>query len=137
VVIDTVTLAVRYTLFAVIATVSNIAAQWLSLQAYGGAHALFLAMGIGTGVGLVTKYLLDKRWIFYDRSTGLAAHGRTFSLYTLMGVLTTMIFWATELTFAALFDDETMTLVGAALGLGVGYLIKYRLDRRWVFRSAA
>ena len=56
-------------------------------------------MLFGTLAGLVLKYLLDKRWIFADRETGAAAHGRKFTLYTLMGVVTTAIFWGTETAF--------------------------------------
>lgn len=79
-------LVTRYAGFAVLATVANLAAQRVSLAAYdGGAGSLALAIGIGTGgVGLVLKYILDKRWIFFDLSTGGAGgtHGRKFGLYT-------------------------------------------------------
>ncbi len=126
-------LVLRYAVFAVLATLANLAAQRLSLAVYGGAGALALAIFIGTGVGLVLKYLLDKRWIFFDRSTGAATHGRKFGLYTLMGVVTTAIFWGAEAGAWALWHTELARELGAVTGLTVGYVVKYRLDRRFVF----
>jgi putative flippase GtrA len=134
-VISPIELAVRYAVFAAIATATNLAAQWASFGAYDGGHSLAVAIAIGTLVGLVTKYVLDKNWIFYDLERGIAAHGRKFVLYTLMGVATTLLFWGTELLFHSVFADPRMTYVGAAIGLAVGYLTKYQLDRRFVFRK--
>ncbi|MEM7671459.1 MAG: GtrA family protein, partial [Pseudomonadota bacterium] len=94
-----VRLATLYAAFAGIAVVVNLGVQRLSLAAYDGAGTLAIAIGAGTLAGLVVKYLLDKRWIFADVSTGLGAHGRKFGLYALMGVLTTVIFWGTEVAF--------------------------------------
>ena len=37
-----------------------------------GPLALTLAIGLGTAVGLVVKYLLDKRWIFFVDAAGVA-----------------------------------------------------------------
>jgi putative flippase GtrA len=34
-----------------------------------------LALGAGTLVGLVVKYVLDKRWIFFDETRGARAQG--------------------------------------------------------------
>ena len=92
-------------------------------------------MILGTATGLVTKYWLDKRYIFFDPGNTVRDHSVKFSLYSVMGVLTTSIFWATELTFEALSDNEHMRYVGAVVGLSIGYFIKYHLDRRFVFRT--
>ena len=126
-------LVARYAFFAVLATLANLAAQRVSLAAYGGAGALAIAIFWGTGVGLVLKYLLDKRWIFFDRSTGAASHGRKFGLYTLMGVVTTVIFWGAEAGAWALWRTDLARELGAIAGLSVGYVVKYRLDKRFVF----
>lgn len=130
-------IAFLYTLFAVIAGGANLACQWIELRIYSGPWSLMLAMAFGTGAGLVTKYLLDKRWIFNDRTSGLATHVRKFSLYTLMGVVTTAIFWGLELLFDALTPDGRLRFVGATIGLVIGYVMKYRLDRRFVFGAAS
>lgn len=122
-------LVLRYAVFAAIATLANLAAQRVVLTGAGLVPALI----IGTGVGLVVKYLLDKRWVFDDREGGMAAHGRKFSLYTLMGVATTAIFWSTETAFWLIWRTDPMREAGAVLGLAVGYVVKYNLDRRYVF----
>ncbi|WP_142848062.1 GtrA family protein [Telmatospirillum sp. J64-1] len=131
---NNLTLVGRYVLFAVIATLVNLATQHLSLATYNDPHfGLPLAMVAGTATGLVVKYVLDKRWIFGDMSTGLATHSRKFGLYTLMGLFTTAIFWGTELTFYAVFQTSHMRDLGAIIGLSIGYVMKYRLDKRFVF----
>jgi putative flippase GtrA len=129
-------IATRYAFFAAVATLVNLTTQAAALRIYDGPFALTLAIALGTGSGLVTKYLLDKRWIFGDRSRGAKAHGKRFSLYTSTGVLTTAIFWGTEYAFDALTPDGRYRFVGAVIGLSIGYITKYRLDRRYVFRSA-
>lgn len=138
---DALALTLRYALFALVATAVNIGTQagTVRLLAAGvhDARALWLSILLGTATGLVTKYVLDKRWIFMDRSRSLAAHSRRFTLYSLMGVVTTLIFWATEWTFDALSGGhEGWRYAGAVLGLAVGYTAKYRLDRRFVFAGA-
>jgi putative flippase GtrA len=130
-------LTIRYAAFAALAMAVNLGAQWLGLRVYDGPYALELAMVVGTGAGLVFKYILDKTWIFADRSTGLANHGRKFFLYTLMGLVTTGLFWGTELLFDSISPGGQMKFVGAALGLIIGYAIKFHLDRRFVFASAS
>ncbi|MCM2562318.1 GtrA family protein [Lutimaribacter sp. EGI FJ00015] len=129
------TLVIRYTAFAVAATLANLGAQRLVLALDEGPRGFAAAVLAGTLVGLVLKYLLDKRWIFEDHTTGVAAHGRKFTLYTAMGIATTAIFWATETAFWIIWHTDLARETGAVLGLAVGYVIKYRLDRRFVFTN--
>ncbi len=127
------TLVLRYSAFAVIATLANLATQRAVLP-LGDTGAVFaVAVGAGTIVGLFVKYLLDKRWIFHDRETGLRNHGHKFSLYTAMGVVTTAIFWSTETAFWLIWHTDVMRELGAVIGLTIGYVVKYNLDRRFVF----
>lgn len=130
------TLVFRYTLFAVIATIANLGLQRLVFLAGDTAPVFMAAVFAGTLVGLVVKYILDKRWIFADMGQGLRAHSKKFSLYTTMGVITTAIFWGTEATFWYVWKTDAMRELGAVLGLAVGYVIKYQLDRRYVFDTA-
>lgn len=130
------TLLIRYTAFAVLATLANLATQRVVLGISDGPAGFAAAIFLGTLVGLVLKYALDKRWIFDDRSTGIAAHSRKFGLYTAMGIVTTAIFWGTETAFWLIWRSDIMRELGAVLGLAVGYIIKYRLDRRFVFTEA-
>lgn len=130
-------LVLRYAGFALLATLANLATQRLVLWGGSSTPRYIAAVAAGTLVGLVLKYLLDKRWIFADRSTGLRAHGRKFTLYTAMGIVTTMIFWGTESAFYLIWGTDLMREAGAVLGLAVGYVTKYQLDRRFVFTDAA
>ncbi|MGB7240534.1 MAG: GtrA family protein [Sulfitobacter sp.] len=126
-------LIVRYTVFAVIATIANLAAQRAVLAVDASAIGFACAVFAGTAIGLVIKYVLDKRWIFYDASSGVKAHSQKFALYTAMGLVTTAIFWGTETLFWWLWHTDLMRELGAVLGLAVGYVVKYKLDRRFVF----
>jgi putative flippase GtrA len=127
------TLILRYAAFAVVATIANLATQRFVLQFAETAVHFASAVGAGTIIGLVIKYVLDKRWIFYDLETGAKSHGRKFSLYSAMGLVTTAIFWGTETTFWLIWQTDMMRELGAILGLSVGYVVKYRLDRGFVF----
>lgn len=126
-------LALLYALFALVATFANLGAQRAVLRLGDTATIFALAVITGTALGLVVKYLLDKRWIFGDRSTGLAAHSQRFSLYTVMGLITTAIFWASETLFWLVGQSHLAREFGAVLGLAIGYVVKYHLDKRYVF----
>lgn len=128
-------LTCRYTLFALIAIIINILCQRAILQ-IGKTDLIFIfALYAGTFVGLVTKYFLDKRWVFYDIETGFKKNSRKFIVYTIMGVITTIIFWGSEAAFWVIFNTDSMRELGAFIGLTIGYLIKYNLDKRFVYRS--
>lgn len=151
-------IATKYTIFAIIATVANIGSQELGLMIYAAAllnivdmilawlglalsqlglsHdalAMVFAMVLGTGVGLIVKYVLDKKYIFKFVAQSVAHDSQTFMLYSLMGLLTTVIFWGMEVGFEYWFETKTMRYVGACLGLAIGYIVKYYLDKRFVF----
>lgn len=134
---STAGLILRYGAFAAIATLANLGAQRAVFALVPeGQLRLMAALVCGTGVGLVVKYLLDKRWIFHDRLRPAREETRTFSLYTLTGVGTTALFWGVESLFWAVWQTQTMRELGAVLGLTAGYVIKYNLDKRFVFRGA-
>ena len=127
------TLVLRYAFFAVLATLANLATQRGVLW-FGDSGTVFaFAVAAGTIVGLVLKYILDKRWIFGDMSVGVKAHSKRFSLYTAMGLVTTAIFWGMETAFWLVWQTDAMRELGAVLGLSIGYVVKYNLDRRFVF----
>jgi putative flippase GtrA len=129
-------LILRYAGFAVLATLANLATQRMILSSGSSGPRFALALACGTIVGLLIKYLLDKRWIFFDVETGLRAHGRKFTLYAVMGLITTVLFWGTETAFWMIWQTDPMRELGAILGLFVGYVVKYNLDRRFVFNNA-
>ncbi len=126
-------LVARYAAFAALATLTNLAMQRALLPDDPDGQAFAIAVGAGTVAGLIVKYVLDKRWIFFDAAGGVHAHGRKFPLYTLTGVVTTAFFWGTETAFWVIWDTTVMRELGAILGLTLGYVLKYQLDKRFVF----
>ena len=126
-------IALRYSLFALISTIVNMSFQWLSFFVYDGFLALYLAMFLGTLAGLVLKYILDKKYIFFHTPKSKKDDGKKFMLYSLMGVFTTFIFWGFEIGFDNLFEDENAKYYGGILGLAIGYVVKYFLDKKFVF----
>jgi putative flippase GtrA len=130
-------LAILYALLAAIATTANIGAQELAIRAYHGRFGVAAAVVVGTAVGLGVKYLLDKRYIFGFQARDLQHDMWTFVLYTVMGIATTLLFWAFEFSFNRIFETKEMRYAGALIGLGLGYWAKYHLDKRFVFRARA
>lgn len=129
-------LVLRYSCFAVIATLVNLASQRLVLFLTAHDFAIVAAIAAGTATGLIVKYALDKRWIFNDMSNGLRTHSKKFGLYTMMGLFTTAIFWGFETGFWFIWETTLAREAGAIIGLGIGYIIKYQLDRKFVFETA-
>jgi len=126
-------LAAKYALFAGISTLFNLLFQWISFYFYSGFGSLYLAMFFGTLAGLVAKYILDKKWIFYHIPKDKKDDAKKFILYSFMGIFTTIIFWGTEIGFNALFESHNAKYIGAVIGLTIGYIIKYFLDKKYVF----
>lgn len=128
-------LTLKYALFAFIATGVNLLFQWPFFHLFEGNIALYSALFVGTLAGLVAKYILDKRWVFYHETQTHKENIQKFGLYSLMGVFTTFIFWGVEMGFYYLSDLPGSQYVGGAIGLGVGYVTKYFLDKNFVFRE--
>tara|TARA_R110002167_G_scaffold162620_3_gene359075 strand:- start:631 stop:1035 length:405 start_codon:yes stop_codon:yes gene_type:complete len=122
-----------YSLFAIIAIAANVLSQEIALLFYRGAHELVIAIPIGTAVGLVVKFVLDRKYIFMADSVPLSKDGRQFIAYTATGLLTTFLFWGSEIGFELFFGSREARYIGAILGLSCGYILKYQLDRRFVF----
>jgi len=124
--------AIKYVFFAIISTAINLLAQYMSFWLYDGFLSLYIAMFVGTLAGLVLKYILDKKFIFYHKPKDTKDDSKKFLLYSFMGVFTTVIFWGFEIGFDYMFDKKYL---GAIVGLGVGYIIKYHLDKKFVFKD--
>lgn len=122
-----------YAAFAASSIAVNIGSQALAIAVYSGPWAVALSMAFGTGTGLVCKYILDKRFVFDHRSRDHKHEAKTFILYTLMGLATTVIFWGTETAFHFAFESDAMRYIGGIVGLCIGYIVKYQLDTSFVF----
>ena len=123
----------KYILFAIIAMVTNIGSQEAFITVYQGTNSLSYSVAIGTIIGLLVKYILDKRFIFNFHAANKIHTTRTFLLYSLMGLGTTIVFWGFEFSFDYLFDTKALRYIGAIIGLSIGYYLKYRLDKKFVF----
>jgi putative flippase GtrA len=123
-------IAFKYILFAILSTVLNLTIQYISFELYSGFLSLYLAMVSGTLSGLILKYILDKKFIFYHKPKDIKDNNKKFILYSIMGLFTTVIFWGFEITFEILWNQKYL---GAVLGLSIGYVVKYFLDKKYVF----
>jgi putative flippase GtrA len=127
-------LAVLYGFFGLLSMLVNLVVQWVSVRALVGPYAVESSILSGTMAGLPVKYWLDRQFIFKSQDRARRT-GVEFVLYASTGVATTFIFWGTEWFFHLLYGSEAMRLFGGALGLSIGFWVKYHLDKRFVFPS--
>jgi putative flippase GtrA len=128
-------LALLYGGFAAIATAANLGAQWLVLRPAQTEIRELAALAVGTVIGMPIKYVLDKRYIFASRAQTWRHDLRMFLLYVGTAVVTTGVFWGSELTVASITESRSALLSGGAVGLAAGYALKYRLDKQLVFST--
>ena len=127
------TIAVVYIILASLSTLINIGTQIISIWAYKGLYSVEISMLAGTATGLPLRYVLEKRYIFFFKSESVSHDGRLFALYSFMSIITTAIFWFTEYAFHLIFAAESIRYVGGVIGLAIGFYVKYRLDKKFVF----
>lgn len=127
---------VRYVTFAALAIAVNLLAQATTMATVGEYwFGIYAALAFGNGAGLVFKYIADKYWVFQDNKASLRNDSCKFAVYAAFGLGTTFIFWGVELAFHHMFQSALMTNVGAVLGLSIGYVIKYNLDKNITFAA--
>jgi len=129
-------LIIKYTIFATLSITGNLGSQYISDLILESKFDVYISLFIGTGVGLIIKYILDKKYIFFHKTDSIHSDVKTFLLYTAMGVITTGIFWGIELFFHYFFVHKGSKFLGGFLGLLIGYSSKYFLDRKLVFRGS-
>ncbi|MBC3864295.1 GtrA family protein [Undibacterium jejuense] len=130
-------ITIIYTGLALIATLTNLLAQMLSRFLYNGKHNVLVSLICGSVAGLLLKYWLDKRHIFRVQTHNVLQNVTSFSLYTLSGLMTTVLFWSSELLAAHFLRTTAFIYAIGAIALLIGYTIKYRLDRKFVFSQRA
>lgn len=132
-----VSIALKYTIFAIISTIGNLSTQYIIDFAMKNIidekYLLYVAMFFGTLIGLIIKYVLDKKYIFNYQTKTQTENAKKFVLYSFMGVFTTAIFWGSEILFDRLFEHNMSKFAGAIIGLSIGYILKYNLDKKFVF----
>jgi len=115
--------------FAVVATILNLTCQNILIFLE---YEIYLQILGGTLIGLVSKYYLDRQYVFKDTKTNIAG---SFMLYSLFGALLTPLWWVIEIIFIYLFETILAQNVGATVGLAICYYLKYLLDKKYVFNS--
>lgn len=125
----------KYIAFCFFATAANLGAQRFVIWTYDGAFEYVFALFTGTLIGLVAKFNLDKYYIFYYSAYGARDTSDVFLRYSFTGVITTSIFWLVESIFYFFLNSHSAREVGAVIGLSIGYIVKYRLDKEYVFKS--
>lgn len=125
----------KFTFIAIIAILFNIGFQYLFLTIFNkdSIEILYIAMILATGFTLLLKFWLDKKYLFEFKFNKLSNLSKKFSLYSINGIFTTILFWIIETIFYLLFENKIMVLFGAFLGLSIAYVVKYYLDKKIVF----
>jgi putative flippase GtrA len=123
-----------YIVFAVIVSITNLSSQRLVLSFLTGNVGYFAALFIGTFIGVVLGYFLDKNWIFKDPVMPYGVIGKQFFWYAMTGAIHTPVFWLIESIFWFIWETDGMREVGAVLGLVIAYTLKYFILRRYVFK---
>jgi len=121
--------------FAVIVTLINLASQRVVLSFIAGNIGFFTALFIGTLVGVIIGYLLDKYWIFLDETKISKNYGKQFFLYAITGAIHTPIFWVIETLFWFIWMTEQMRELGAIIGLTLAYTVKYFILKNYIFKT--
>ncbi len=124
---------IKYALFCIVATIVNLTTQRIFLGLIFIDY-YFVALLFGTLTGLIAKYFLDKNYIFNDFDHSLKNNSKKFTLYSFNGILTTIIFWSVESLFFFVYATNFARELGAVIGLSIGYFLKYRLDKKYVFQ---
>ena len=83
---------------------------------------------------MILKYYLDKNYVF-NYVKNKFEKKNIFFLYILTSILTTIIFWLTEIWFKFNVNLQYAEYLGALIGLTLGYSLKYLLDKHLVFNN--
>ncbi len=122
-------------IFAALATALNILFQYITktgLKNHFNDNIVYISqLIVGTGIGFVFKFIVDKFLIFKEKSINRTL--KQITVYTIFAIFTTGIFWGVESLFQILFSFENRELIGGFLGLSIGYTVKFFLDKKWVF----
>src|SRR5271157_5263847 len=92
---------------------------------------VFFGSLLGVAVGYLVKFFLDKFIVFQERSTDLKQTSKEFIKYFLFALVTTLINIGGQYFFYAVFSVEY--LIAGFISLGIGYIVKFVLDRTYVF----
>lgn len=94
---------------------------------------VFFGSVLGVGVSYIVKFILDKFIVFEKKDTNLKQTSKEFIKYFLFAIVTTAINIGGQYLLYKVFSWEY--LVAAIIPLAIGYIVKFLLDRKYVFPS--
>ncbi len=86
---------------------------------------------LGVGVSYIVKFILDKFIVFQKKRTDLKHTTIEFVKYFLFAILTTAINIGGQMLLAWVFSIDI--LIAGLISLAIGYIVKFLLDRKYVF----
>jgi len=116
-----------------IARISISNTQLNAIRFYDLELGFILQLILGTVSGFIFKFIVDKFVIFKSNYKGMTHTTKQLFVYTLFALITTAIFWGTEILFKIIFEFQNNELLGGLIGLSIGYTTKFFLDKKWVF----
>jgi putative flippase GtrA len=87
----------------------------------------------GIAAGFVVKYALDKIYVFDDISQNVAEEVKKVGIYGLFSVFTTVLLFLISEVIERNVNWKHKTHIAWLIGLIVGYVIKFFLDKTFVF----
>jgi putative flippase GtrA len=91
-----------------------------------------IGSAIAVIITYITKFLLDKFIVFQKSQTTIQQTGKEFMIYFSFAILTTILNIGIQFLLR-LFTPESWITFRIFIALTVGYIVKFILDRRFVF----
>ena len=113
----------------------NIISQRIIFTLNNSEYVFTMAIITGTITGFISKYYFDKNFIFKDKTSLILDKSKQILKYAYFAVFTTLIFWITEYVFWIIYYTHSAREIGAVIGLSIGYYLKYKLDKKYVFNQ--
>ncbi len=88
---------------------------------------------LGVGVSYIVKFFLDKFIVFKKKDTQFKQTSKEFIKYFLFAIFTTVINVGGQYLLMNLFLIDYV--IAAIVPLAIGYIVKFLLDRKYVFRE--
>ncbi len=86
---------------------------------------------LGVGVSYIVKFFLDKFIVFEKKNTKFKQTSKEFIKYFLFAIFTTVINVGGQYLLMNVFLIDY--IIAAIIPLAIGYIIKFLLDRKYVF----
>jgi len=92
-----------------------------------------VGMVVAVGITYIIKFFLDKYIVFKKSGSELKDTSKEFGKYFIFAILTTLLNLGIQFILTNVFHAPLVVSVSVALG--VGYLAKFFLDRKYVFNK--